>query len=325
MRPLPDVRTAAAALRATLDTASPRGSAVRAALRTLVHAARRARYPAAQLASLLGETLLPFLRARHPGPGGDWIWERLIAWIRQDYVELAPAATPEDRAAVVFGAIRADAAGANAPLAGVAGAGAPDASPVVYRVDRHDVITRVNAAWRAFAAENGARSLAARAVGTSLWAHVEGAETRALYAGVHAAVRRSGRPVTLPFRCDGPEERRWMELTVRPLGGGNLQVVSALVQRAASPRVPLLDPAEPRGAGQFVMCSWCKRVRVDGDGAAGGAAGAGARPTDDGYGAGPWVDVVGLPAGRPGAGLPRVVHDACPDCAAHVRAALAIA
>jgi hypothetical protein len=37
------------------------------------------------------------------------------------------------------------------------------------------------------------------------------------------------------------------------------------------------------------------------------------------------VDVVGLPPGGPGAGVPRVVHDACPDCAAHVRAALAIA
>jgi hypothetical protein len=325
VRPLPDVRSAAAALRATLDTASPRGSAVRAAARTLAHAARRAGYPAAQLASLLGETLLPLLRARHPGPGGDWLWERLIAWVRQDYVESTPAAVPEDRAVAVIGATPADAARGNAAAVGVAGAGAPDASPVVYRVDRHDVITRVNAAWRAFAAENGAASLAARAVGTSLWAHVEGAETRALYAGVHAAVRRSGRPVTLPFRCDAPEERRWMELTVRPLGGGHLQVVSALVQRAAWPRVPLLDPAEPRGAAQFVMCSWCKRVRIDGDVAAAGATRTAARPSHDGHGGGPWVDVLGLPASPPGAGLPRVVHDACPNCAAHVRAALAIA
>jgi hypothetical protein len=324
VRPLPDVRTAAAALQAALDAASPRGSAVRAAVRTLVHAARRAGYPATQLTPLLGETLLPLLRARHPGPAGDWLWERLIAWARQDYVEIVPAAAPKEPAAAGVGAARAYVAEANAAGAGIAAVGQPDPRPVVYRVDGRDVITRVNAAWRAFAAENGAPSLAARAVGTSLWAHVEGAETRALYAAVHAAVRRSGRPVTLPFRCDAPEERRWMELTVRPLGGGHLQVVSALVQQAVWPRVALLDPAEPRGAGQFVMCSWCKRVRV-GDGAAAAATGTTARPTHDGHGAGPWVDPVALPAGRPGAGLPRVVHDVCPDCAADVRAALASA
>jgi hypothetical protein len=186
----------------------------------------------------------------------------------------------------------------------------------VYRLDARDVITRVNAAWRAFATENGAPALAARAVGTSLWAHVDGAETRRLYRAVHAAVRRSGRPVTLPFRCDAPAEQRWMTLTVRPLGGGHLQVVSALVRRAAQARVPLLDPAAPRGAGQLVMCSWCKRVRLDADDANADAG---------------WVDASAVrPHGIPdGAGAPwrapRLVHDVCPGCAADVRAALASA
>ena len=325
VRPLPDVRIAAAALRATLDAASPRGPAVRAALRTLVHAARRAGYPAAQLTPLLGETLLPLLRTRHPGPPGDWLWERLIAWARQDYLEIAPPAAPDEPAAAGVGFVRTNAAAVRTAGAGAAGAGSPDARPVVYRLDGRDLITRVNAAWRDFAEENGAPSLGGGAVGTSLWAHVEGAETQALYRGVHAAVRRSGRPVTLPFRCDAPEERRWMELTVHPLGGGHLQVVSALVRRAAWPRVPLLDPAVPRGPGQFVMCSWCKRVRLDAGGASTGARDTAAAVRPGGHGGGPWVDVVGLPAVRPDAGLPRLVHDACPDCAADVRAVLASA
>ncbi len=305
MRFPPDVQAAAAALRTTLDADRPRGSAVRARVRAFAGAAWRAGVPAASLVPLLGATVLPLLRARHPGPAGDWLWERLVAWAREDHA-----------AAADFGAA-VPAAGAP-PDAHPPDAHPPDARPAVYRLDARDVITRVNAAWRAFATENGAPALAARAVGTSLWAHVDGAETRRLYRAVHAAVRRSGRPVTLPFRCDAPAEQRWMTLTVRPLGGGHLQVVSALVRRAAQPRVPLLDPAAPRGAGQLVMCSWCKRVHPDG-GDADGDADAG------------WVDAAAVrPHGVPdGAGAPwrapRLVHDVCPGCAADVRAALASA
>jgi hypothetical protein len=233
----------------------------------------------------------------------------VVAWAQDDYAAAA-AGAPGALAAMV--------------AAGTAGAPPPDAHPVVYRLDARDVITRVNAAWRAFAAENGAPSLAAHAVGTSVWAHVAGATTRDLYGRVHAAVRRSGRPVTLPFRCDAPGEWRWMELTVHSLGGGHLQVVSALVRRAVRPPVALLDPAVARGAWQLAMCSWCKRVRLD-------AADSNASATTDddatrdGDRAHPWVDVESLPVERQGAGAPRIMHDACPDCAADVRATLASA
>ncbi len=132
MRFPPDVQAAAAALRATLDAAVPRGSAVRAGVRAFAGAARRAGVPAASLVPLLGATVLPLLRARHPGPAGDWLWERLVAWAREDY------AAADHGAAV--------------PAAGAPpDAHPPDARPSVYRLDARDVITRVNAAWRAFA------------------------------------------------------------------------------------------------------------------------------------------------------------------------------
>lgn len=322
MRSLTDLRIAAAALRAAVSVASPRGSAVLEAARTVGRAARRAGYGPAQLSAFLGRTLLPALHTHHPGPGGEWLWERVVAAVRAAHAE--PAATC---ASVAARAVARRATRVAAPTAVPAEASA-EVPPVVYRINADDVITRVNAAWGVFAAANGAPALAAHAVGTALWAHIGGAETQRLYGAVYEAVRRSGRAVALPFRCDAPAEQRWMQLTVRPVGRGHLQVASTLVRRAVRPPVPLLDPAAPRGTTQLHMCSWCKRVRLD------------VGRASDGPLAGPepWVDVEAvagiLPNALPDApgdatagpaALPRVVHDVCADCAADVCATLASA
>jgi hypothetical protein len=164
------------------------------------------------------------------------------------------------------------------------------------------VITRVNAAWDVAAVADGAPALTDGVVGTSLWEHVSGAETRQLYAAVHAAVRRTGRAVVLAVRCDAPEERRWMHLAVRSAGRGQLEIRSTLVRREDRARVALLDAAAARGVEHVLMCSVCNRIRVRADGAWGEADRAGAAPT---------------------AVQPRLDHGVCRDCASEVDAALA--
>ena len=317
VRPSPDVRIATSALQVTLDVPSPRGSEVREAACVLARAARRAGYAPDELTALLRESLLPLLRRRHAGPASEWLWDRLVAWSWAAYapgeaegpaevVAAVPAPTVADASGTVIGRV---AAGPR-PLVDRS----DDARPSVYRLDAHDVITRVNTAWRTFASENGAPTLAKTAVGTSLWAHVGGTETRRLYAAVHATVRAAGRSVTLPYRCDAPAERRWMQLTVRPLGRGHLQVVSTLVRRAARTPVLLLDPTQPRGEWPLLVCGWCSRVRTAAQGGVGTSVSV------------PWVNVETLPAGLVGAAaLPRLMHDVCPDCADEVRTALASA
>jgi hypothetical protein len=321
VRPSLDLRIATTALQATLDASSPRGSEVRAAASDLARLARRDGYSADALTDLLRESLLPLLRRRHVGPAGDWLWDRVVAWSwaaftsevgevggAGDVPALAAAdARDADRAQ---GAIAGRVAGVPRPLPDRA----PDPAPSVYRLDQHDVITRVNTAWRTFAAANGAPALGSSVVGTSLWAHVSGTETRRLYQAVYATVRATGRAVTLPYRCDAPDERRWMELTVRPLGAGQLQVVSALVRRAQRAPVLLLDATVPRGDWPMLVCGWCNRVRTVSDAAFGNTARA------------PWVNAESVRVGLTGATvLPRLMHDVCPDCADEVRTLLASA
>ena len=322
VRPSLEIRIATTALQAKLDASSPRGSEVRAAASDLARLARRDGYSADALTDLLRDSLLPLLRRRHEGPAGDWLWDRVVAWC---WGAFAPA--EQDEASETFDVpapAAADAGDVDGTQRAVVGRVAgvlralpdrvPDSAPSVYRVDQHDVITRVNTAWRTFAAANGAPTLASSAVGTSLWAHVSGTETRRLYGALYATVRATGRAVTLPYRCDAPDERRWMELTVRPLGGGQLQVVSALVRRVQRAPVLLLDATVPRGDWPMLVCGWCNRVRTVSHAALDSAVPA------------PWVNVESVRAGLTGATvLPRLMHDACPDCADEVRTLLASA
>jgi hypothetical protein len=328
----PELRGAVEALGEALGTANPRGRAVHGAARAVGRAAYDAGCALPELEAELGRAVAPVLRAHHPGGEGDWLWERALSSVGAAYsdarVGVPDGAPPRGSAPI---ALRPRHTGAEPRLVARRPGTAPDAlaaapdpkdpaqAPVVYRLDADDVITRVNAAWGAWAEANGAGGLADGVVGTSLWSHVTGEGPRRLYADVHAAVRRTGRAVTLRYRCDAPATRRWMRLVIRPIGRGHLQVASTLVRYTERTPVPLLDPAAPRDARRVRMCSLCHRVRGAGD------------PDDRRDHPGDaWLDVEAASAARPapagaaaGDPQPGVVHDVCPDCAADVREVLA--
>jgi hypothetical protein len=133
---------------------------------------------------------------------------------------------------------------------------------VHYRIDASNRLTECNAAFDAFAAANGAAWLTAAAVrGHSLHDYCQGEEVRHLYDVIYARVRRRREPTAVPFRCDSPGLRRFMELSVRPLQGEALELVATTLREEPRESVPLLDPAAPRSGEIVLMCSWCKRVR----------------------------------------------------------------
>ena len=64
-----------------------------------------------------------------------------------------------------------------------------------------------------FAKENGAPELA-ESVGRSLWDFIADDSTRRLYARIHQHVRMTGRTAGVRFRCDAPNLKRYMSLTI---------------------------------------------------------------------------------------------------------------
>src|SRR5262249_31062547 len=79
-------------------------------------------------------------------------------------------------------------------------------------------------------------------------------------------IREGARDVELPFRCDGPDVRREMDIRIAADRSGRVVMFSARVrsEQRREPQ-PLLDPRSPRD-GQFLpMCAWCDRFLVEGE------------------------------------------------------------
>jgi hypothetical protein len=168
---------------------------------------------------------------------------------------------------------------------------------VRYRIDADDRLVRLGAAWDRFARANGAPELArGRVRGRGLWEFITSIEARHLHKRLLEAVR-AGRAIrALPFRCDSPDTRRFMEMDLLPRANGAVEYRCRLV-RAERREAVALVMAAAGGTGALVkMCSWCKRVEVT---------------------PGAWRDVeaavreLGLLEQDP---TPGVTHGLCPDC-----------
>lgn len=115
--------------------------------------------------------------------------------------------------------------------------------------------------WLAFAVENGSDGLQPeRILGRSLWDFISGAENRQLYRHLFARAREMEAPISVPFRCDAPEFRRFMRLTIEPTKDGSLSLSTRLVREEERERVALLDASVSRGDDLVSMCSWCLRI-----------------------------------------------------------------
>lgn len=134
---------------------------------------------------------------------------------------------------------------------------------ITYELDAQDRIRSTGADWDRFARANGAPELASRRLLLQpLWRFVAGGEVQHLLRLLFERVRSRNTVIRLPFRCDSPSARRFMELVVRPLPGRSLAVESRLLRTEARRYIPLLERSPRLRYGFLTMCSWCKRIRL---------------------------------------------------------------
>jgi hypothetical protein len=181
----------------------------------------------------------------------------------------------------------------------------PDDEALEYVVNANDVIVQVNETWERFAEANEGEEVGRGAVGTWLWQHLSGKEVKHLYRVLLERVRATGRPVSVPFRCDAPHIRRSMMMEVAPLENQAVRFSSWTVEEKERPPIEILAAGRDEAGHQSVMmCAWCKRIEA-GDGV--------------------WHDLEealargDLLQGQP---LPRIIHAVCPDCRSMVLARL---
>jgi len=136
-----------------------------------------------------------------------------------------------------------------------------NAAPVVrYEVDASDTLIRVNEAWTSFAVANNASNLLTDGViGRSLWDFLPHGTTRLVYDILLRQVRDGGQS-RFAYRCDSPDRRRFMEMTITAGTNGHVIFESATVRvechaeyHQATLERPNLDRA----------CGWCKRAHYE--------------------------------------------------------------
>lgn len=173
-----------------------------------------------------------------------------------------------------------------------------------YAIDDEDRLIKVDDGYYRFAAENGWEG-AGDSLGRSIWDFVAGHDVRRLQRLLLRRVREGALDVELPFRCDGPEVTREMDIRIAANRTGRVVLFSAQL-RAEEEREepqPLLDPDAPREEDDSLpMCAWCDRFLVEGE----------------------WVEVEEA-AKRLGlfrrSRMPTLDHGICPECSGQLLAA----
>jgi hypothetical protein len=113
----------------------------------------------------------------------------------------------------------------------------------IWRVDRENRINFINKAWMDFAIANGAADLPARVLDTDLMDHIVGDDVKRLVSVLMERVRSTQGAAVLPFRCDGPDFRRHMELVIIPIENNGLEFRENII--TTYDRHPPYTPAIP--------------------------------------------------------------------------------
>lgn len=135
---------------------------------------------------------------------------------------------------------------------------------ITYLLDDDTRLVSVGGDWERFALENGALELLPpEPLGRLMDSFIADEATAQIYSDIYVKVRTTGRPLTFPIRCDGPDIIRELRMTISATGGGFV-VRSALVNEER--RAPIPFPGDsPRDADAVIRsCGWCKRIDVRG-------------------------------------------------------------
>lgn len=132
----------------------------------------------------------------------------------------------------------------------------------IYVIDKLDRIISVSANWLLFAQENQAGESCHPdvIVNKSIWDFIDGFETRQFYEIILKNVRAKRKAVVLPFRCDSPDKRRYLELRIAPIQEECIKFTSNTVYIELRDTVDILELNIDRSDEIIKMCSMCKKV-----------------------------------------------------------------
>ncbi|MGD8293722.1 MAG: hypothetical protein PVF37_18560 [Desulfobacterales bacterium] len=133
-----------------------------------------------------------------------------------------------------------------------------------HKVDAKGIIVSVSDNWLSFAQENfGDDScLPENVIGTYLLDHIHDPETKHLYELILQKVRKYGRQVSFSFRCDSPDKRRFLKLSVIPQKDDLIEFRSQIIKTELRDFVELMRSDIERSEKHLRICSMCKKIAI---------------------------------------------------------------
>jgi hypothetical protein len=131
-----------------------------------------------------------------------------------------------------------------------------------YCIDDSDIIVSFSSNWTSFGRANkwGGKTSPENVVGISLWDFIQGKETQHLYKELFRRVRSGMSIGPIPFRCDSPQERRFLNLILSPFPNGQVAIISKILRTESREPIRLLDKDAPRTSNFIKICSMCKKI-----------------------------------------------------------------
>jgi len=131
----------------------------------------------------------------------------------------------------------------------------------ILKIDHSDRIIFVNEHWLNFARENDADGLIKSSIlGQSLWKFICDDSTIHLYQTMLARARKEKLSFSIPFRCDSPDYRRFMEMKITPSGNEAISFESWIVKLEPREHVGLFEAGHERSDELIRVCSYCKKI-----------------------------------------------------------------
>jgi hypothetical protein len=134
----------------------------------------------------------------------------------------------------------------------------------VYRIDENNNIIYVSDNWSKFAKDNDASDscIPPFVFGKSLFDFISDKESRHLYSIIIETVRDKNRSVRIPIRCDSPQLRRFMEITVKALPGNQVEFSSKVIRLEPRDNLRILNETADRSEEIVRICSYCKKIAI---------------------------------------------------------------
>ncbi len=133
---------------------------------------------------------------------------------------------------------------------------------ITYHLDRKDRIIEVGGSWDRFAIENNSSPAchSDKVCNRPLVDFISGDETRMWVCAVFMLARARQQPIERNYRCDSPDERRYMLMRVLPEQNGELEVQHEILRCEKRSHPVSFTPVAEKLSHSHIRCSICGRL-----------------------------------------------------------------